>query len=214
VNRLINVAMALALAGLPLLSCSLFSPRPDQSRFFTLTPIPEADEIVTKGVSYQAGISVGIGPISIPGYLDRTEIVTRVRANQLDVSQHDLWAEPLEDNFARVLSQNLSALLHTDRIKLYPWPVVNKPDYQVQVEVLRFEASAAGDVQLSARWAVRDTGEKNSSEYSESHISYPARTTSVDGAVATLSEALGNLSREIAAAVRSVGDRKEASVKR
>jgi len=209
-NRLINIAIALGLAGLSVAGCSPFSPRPDLSRFFTLTPLPQVDEIATKGVSNSAGISLGIGPISLPGYLDRTEIVTRIEPNQIDVSQRDRWAEPLEENFARVLAQNLSGLLHTERIKLYPWPVAKKPKYQVEIEVLRFEASAAGEVQLSARWTVRETSEKSLIKYRESRISYPLRTKSTELSVAALSEALGALSREIAAAVRSIEGRKQA----
>lgn len=208
-NRLINIAMALGLAGLSLSGCSPFSPRPDPSRFFTLTPISQVDEIATNVVSNPAGISLGIGPISLPGYLDRPEIVIRPGANQIDVSQRDRWAEPLEENFARVLSQNLSALLRTYRLTMYPWPVGKKPDYQVKIEVFRFEANAAGNVQLSTRWAVSDTREKSSIEYRDSHISYPLRTKSVEGTVATLSEALGVLSREIADAVRVIEHRQE-----
>jgi uncharacterized lipoprotein YmbA len=43
-----------------------------------------------------------------------------------------------------------------------PGRLDERPNYQVEIEVLRFEANAAGDLQLSARWAVRDTGKKDS----------------------------------------------------
>lgn len=41
----------------------------------------------------------------------------------------------------------------------------------------------------------------------------PLRTKSTEGSVATLSEALGELSRQIASAVRAIEDRKEVLVK-
>jgi uncharacterized protein len=208
-NRLINLAITVGLIGLLLAGCAAFSPRPDQSRFFTLTALSQAEEIATQRVSSPAGISIGIGPISFPGYLDRQEIVTRVAQNQIGVSENDRWAEPLDENFARVLAQNLSVLLRTERINIYPWPIDKKPNYQVEIEVLRFEANAAGDVQLLARWAVRDTNKKNSIQYRDSRISYPARTKSTEASVAALSEALGALSREIADAVRAVGGTKQ-----
>ena len=202
-SRWLQAAVTLGFISLAFAGCSAFDPRPDPSRFFTLTPLPQVEEIATKGVSNPAGISLGIGPISFPGYLDRQEIVTRVAQNQIGVSENDHWAEPLDENFARVLSQNLSALLRAERINSYPWPIYEKPNYQVEIEVLRFEANAAGDVQLLARWAVRYTNKKNSIQHRESRMSRPARTKSTEAFVAALSEALGELSREIANAVRA-----------
>jgi hypothetical protein len=66
------------------------------------------------------GSSLGIGPIRFPGYLDRQEMVTRTAPNRIDLSENDRWAEPLEANFARTLSQNLSSLLQTERLMFYP----------------------------------------------------------------------------------------------
>jgi uncharacterized protein len=203
-SRWIHAAITLGFMSLPFAGCTTFSARPDPSRFFTLTPLPQVEEIATKGVNNGAGISLGIGPISFPGYLDRQEIVTRVAQNQVGVSENDSWAEPLDENFARVLSQNLSVLLRAERISAYPWPIAEKPNYQVAIDVLRFEANAAGDVQLLARWTVRDSSKKNSIQYRESRMSRPARTKSTEAFVAALSEALGEFSREIADAVRAI----------
>jgi uncharacterized lipoprotein YmbA len=203
-SRWIQAAIALGFMSLPFAGCTSFSPRADPSRFFTLTLLAQVEEIAAKGGSDRARISLGIGPISFPGYLDRQEIVTRVTQNQIGVSENDRWAEPLDENFARVLAQNLSALLRAERINAYPWPIDEKPNYQVEIEVLRFEANAAGDVQLLARWTVRDTSKKNSIQHRESRISGPARTKSTEAFVAALSEALGEFSREIADAVRAI----------
>jgi uncharacterized lipoprotein YmbA len=163
--------------------------------------------------SDRARISLGIGPISFPGYLDRQEIVTRVTQNQIGASENDRWAEPLDENFARVLAQNLSALLGLERIHMYPWPIDEKPSYQVEIEVLGFEANAAGDVQLLALWAIRDTSKKVSIRHGESHISRSARTKSAEAVVAAHSEALGEFSREIAGAVRAIEDTRQPIVK-
>ena len=212
-SRWIQAAMILGFVAQLLNGCTTFSPRPDPSRFFTLTPLPQVEEIAAKAGNDRVGISLGIGPVSLPGYLDRQEIVTRVTQNQIAVSENDRWAEPLDENFARVLSQNLSALLRPDRIHAYPWPIDEKPNYQVEIEVLRFEANAAGDVQLLARWAVRDTGKKNSTQYRESRFSRPAKTKSTEAFVAALGEALGDFSREIADAVRAIDGTKQPVVK-
>ena len=188
--------------------CGTFSPRPDPSRFFTLTPLSQTGEIATKDPRNPVGISLGIGPIKFPGYLDRQEIVTRVAQNRFAISEYDRWAEPLDENFARVLSQNLSALLRAERINAYPWSLDKRPTYQVEIEVLRFEAGAAQDVELSARWSVIDANRKNLVHYRESHVARTAKAKSTEASVAALSETLGELSREIADAVGAIDARR------
>ena len=73
---------------------------------------------------------LGIGPIKFPGYLDRQEIVVRSAQNRLMFLSTDRWAEPLQENFSRVLSENLALLLDTDLIIIYPWSPANRPRYQ------------------------------------------------------------------------------------
>jgi uncharacterized lipoprotein YmbA len=202
-----NLAVVLIILALP--GCNTFSPRPDPSRFFTLTPLSQAEETAAKDLRGAAGFSLGIGPIKLPGYLDRQEIVTRSGQNRFDISEYDRWAEPLDENFARVLAQNLSALLRAERISVYPWPLHKRPNYQVEIEVLRFEANAAQDVRLDARWAVLDGNKKHLMQYRESRLARSTNGRSTEAAVAALSEALGDLSREIAGVVSAIEEKKK-----
>ena len=199
--------LVIVLVGLSLAGCGSFSPRSDPSRFFTLTAIAQPGATVTKDSSNPGGISLGIGPIRLPGYLDRQEITTRVSQNRIDLSENDRWAEPLETNFTRVLGQNLSVLLNTDQLVFYPWELNRKPNYQVEVEVLRFESNAGGDVQLSARWTVLDTNKKIPLKSGESRLTRQPTSKSADASVAALSETLGDLSREIANAFQAIDGR-------
>jgi uncharacterized lipoprotein YmbA len=189
--------MWLSLAG-----CGSLSPRPDASRFFSLTPLAEAETPAQNRGAEQ--LSLGVGPVRFPGYLDREELVTRVSQNRLDVSQNDRWAEPLEENFARVLLQNLSALLRSDRVVRYPWQGGQRPSYQVEIEVLRFEPDGARSAELSARWTVIDAGSKKSLGVKEFRLTRQAKARSTEASVAALSEALGDFSREIADSVRAI----------
>jgi uncharacterized protein len=199
----------LVLIGLYSGGCGTFSPRPDSSRFFTLTAIAQPGSVTTRASSNPAGVSIGIGPIRLPGYLDRQEIVTRVSQNRIDLSEYDRWAERLETNFTRVLAQNLSVLLNTDQLVFYPWELNRKPNYQVTIEMLRFELNTRGEVQLSARWEILDTNKRTQLQTGESGITRQPTAQSTDASVAALSEALGDLSREIANAVSAVdGQRK------
>jgi len=199
----------LILIGFVVSACGNFSPRADPSRFFTLTAIAQPAATAIKESSNPGGVSLGIGPIRMPGYLDRQEIVTRVSPNRIDVSEYDHWAEPLETNFNRVLGQNLSVLLPVNRLVFFPWESTRSPTYQVEVEVLGFEANVAGDVRLSARWVVLETSKKTALNSGETLLVRQPAVKSTDAAVAALSETLGDLSREIANAIGTItGQRK------
>jgi uncharacterized lipoprotein YmbA len=182
--------------------CISLESKPDASRFFSLTSIPRAAQRAQTTADTN-GLAVGIGPIKFPGYLDRQQIVTRISPNRFSIAENDRWAEPLEENFSRVLAQNLSILLHTDRMVAYPWERNQQPTYQVQVEVLRFEANADQLVELWARWSILDKARKIIS-VKDTSLSEKARDRSSEAAVAALSDVLANFSKEIAAGIRGL----------
>jgi hypothetical protein len=148
-------------------------------------------------------LALGIGPIKFPGYLDRPQFVTRVSQNRFVVAENDRWAEPLEENFSRVLSQNLSILLQTDRIVTFPWERNQRPIYQIQVEVLRFEPNAEQIVELWARWIILDDAKKSLS-VKESYLTRRTTDKSTEASVVAMSEVVNDLSKEIAAAIQAL----------
>src|SRR5262245_9638167 len=107
-NRLIKLITALVVIGLSLAGCgNLFPPsQPNSSKIYLLASPLKATDRQTRSTR----IFLGVGPLRLPGYLERREIVTRVGQSQLDVSQKDRWAEPLDENLSHVLAQNLSVL--------------------------------------------------------------------------------------------------------
>jgi uncharacterized protein len=196
---LLIVGFALALAG-----CTNFSAQPDPSRFFTLSALSQGEEGAEKHPAQAPNLSFGIGPVSLPGYLDRQEIVTRIAQNQIRLSDYDRWAEPLEESIARVVSQNVASILRAERITSYPWPIDRRPLYQVELEMLRFETNNSQEAHLAARWTVRNTGKKDSVRYRATRLSRPARASSTDASIAALSEVLEDLSRQIADAIENM----------
>src|SRR5262249_26333566 len=84
------------------------------------------------------GIAIGVGPITLPKYLDRPQLVTGVSSNQLSQANFDQWGGELNDNMTRVLASNLSDLLGTDRVSLYPWKNQAPIDYQITLDVTQF----------------------------------------------------------------------------
>ncbi len=193
---------AVLLASVWLCGCSsLLAPQRDVSRFYTLSAVVEAgghDEANSPGPLY------GLGPIALPPYLDRNALALRVSPAEVTYSEADLWAEPLQTNLTRVVQQNLSALLGTDRIVLYPWPRTVPVAYQIIVNVLHCERAAAGEARLQARWSIRDPRSGDYLMTRESNIVHTAASPSVADGVNALSTDVGDLSREIASALRSL----------
>jgi uncharacterized lipoprotein YmbA len=67
------------------------------------------------------------------------------------------------------------------------------------VEVPRFEPTAEQVVELWARWSIVDSTKKTVS-MKESYLTQPARDKSTEASVASMSEVVSDLSKEIAAA--------------
>ena len=120
------------------------------SNLYTLSAIGTA---ASESQSLQAPPAViAIGPVSLPDYLDRPQIVTRQSAYQLELAANDRWAAPLYDMLPRVLVEDLALRLPSDRIVSFPEIGDASFDYRVAVQVSRFDVDATGEATLAARW--------------------------------------------------------------
>jgi uncharacterized lipoprotein YmbA len=196
-----RVAAALVLVLLN--GCSILAPVPDRSRFFTLTTIPEPAPVARVGKP-EPGRIYGLGPITVPAYLDRREVAVRLSPTEIGYSQLDLWAESLGTNVTSVLQQNLSMLLRPDRVVGYPYAATLPADYRVEIHVLRFEHDATGKAELAAAWSVHDVRGRRVVLAEQSAYEEAAASADPSAATAALSQALGALSTDIATALRAL----------
>ncbi|MDG2046683.1 MAG: PqiC family protein [Halioglobus sp.] len=97
--------------------------------------------------------AVGVGPIVVPEYLIRQNLVYNRDENTLRVAGLDMWGEPLEDGIQRVLALNLSGLLRTQNVRFFPWNPNRAPDYGVKVNLLQLDANE-DNASLKAEWLV------------------------------------------------------------
>ena len=194
----------LALACAWAVGCgSLLDPRPDTSRFYVLDPIAAqgpADEALSDD-----GVSIGLGPVRIPDYLRRPEMVTRTGASEIEPSNAARWAEPLDQALPRVLAKELARALRTPRVVSYPWYRRTRPDYQVSIEVLQFERDEPSDrAVLVARWEVRALrSEDDHRLYRESRLSQKSGGSAAD-VVAALHAVLVDFAAELAKGVNEL----------
>ena len=103
-----------------------------------------------------AEYSLGIGPIVIPEYLNRSNMVYNRQGNQLQVADLDSWAEPLGEGVKRVMAINLAQLLNTHEVRYFPWHPKRAPDYGVQLNVLALDANEQ-QATLATEWLVYRT---------------------------------------------------------
>ncbi|NIO03362.1 MAG: hypothetical protein GTN74_01775 [Proteobacteria bacterium] len=175
----------------------------EPARFYTLSPLAIPGTQAQAGPA-ERGVAIGVGPIKLPEHLDRPQIVTRTSRNELKLAEFDRWAGSLADDFSRVLAENLSILLSTDRVSLYPWRKSVPVEYAVAVDVARFDGQLGGDASLIARWTVFGGHDKKVLFMGKASISEPSGDRGHEAMVAAQSRALGHLSREIADAIKAI----------
>jgi hypothetical protein len=172
------------------------------SRFYVLTSLAPLENVKSvKNANRE--LVIGVGPIELPQYLDRLPILTRTSKNEFQLSEFDLWAEPLEDNFSRVLVENISLLIPTDHVILFPSNRKRVVDFQVVVKVIRFDCGMDGDCTLSARWTILGKNGKTILLMKKSNFTVRSVETNHTAMVEALSKTLTDLSREIASAINS-----------
>lgn len=144
---------------------------------------------------------VGIGPVEVAPYLNRNQIVTRETSSRLGLSEQHQWAEPLKDGFARVLLVTLSVALDSNQVYVLPLRKRRQLDFEVPIEILRFDGELGREAILGARWSLVEGGKENILKTYVSVIRKPLNGTTYEDFVAAQSRAMAQLGREIAAAI-------------
>jgi uncharacterized lipoprotein YmbA len=148
-------------------------------------------------------ISVIVGPVSVPAVVDRPQIVVTTAPNQVRVEEFNRWAAPLQNGIARVVAENLVAMLGTPRVTLSSQILGTDADYRAVIEVQGFESSLGEAATLDAVWTVRRTKD-GKSETGRTTAREGVQEKSYDALAAAHSRALARLSRDIADAVRAL----------
>jgi uncharacterized protein len=184
--------------ALLVLSGCLGSTPPTQ--FYLVPPLTGSD---TPPAAGWRDLTLGVGPVTVPPYLDRPQIVTRASRAKLVLADLDQWAGPLADTIARVLAENLSLLISTERVVFHPWPRTIDPDYQVTVEVLQFDRGPGGEVVLAARWSLLDRDGKER-VLRTARLSQAAGGADYEAMVTAMGRTLEALAQEMVTTLRSI----------
>ena len=151
---------------------------------------------------FEKGIAVGVGPVELAPYLDRGQIISRESATKLKASEGHQWGEPLKAGFKRVLMVNLGLELDSNRIYEFPTRPRRSLDYQVAVDILRFDGVLDGEVVLAVRWTLLSGDGKRVLVSKVSSIEEAVQQPSYESFVNAQSRAVVQLAREVADGVR------------
>lgn len=150
---------------------------------------------------------LGLGPLELPEYLNRTQIVTRGIGAELRVDEFSRWAEPLNLSLHRIVAANVDALLDNVVVVSFPYDaaIQTAVDYRLLGEVDRFDADRSGRVVLDVQWVISQVGSDLAAPPRRSHYQAQSADASDPASVAeAMNETLLLFSQDIADELASV----------
>lgn len=200
--RMLGLALGLAFAS----GCVSLKRTPE-ARFFVLEPVIEAP---VGEVTPHPG-SVGVLPVSLPGHLERPQVVTETGGNEVRIDEFVRWAEPLGPALTRILAENLAGALPERLILHAPWSAATRLRCRVRVEVEAFAPHTDGSVRLAGRWALLEEA-RSSRVLALRRFDLRAGPVPTEGdggidaraGAEAMSRLLGQLAQEIATAIANL----------
>ncbi len=193
-KRFPHLNMLVLLLVIPVLFCSSYKSQPSQ--YYMLSTSQGLSPVSSRG----GNNTIGVGPVNLPDYLMRPEIVTRTSSSKVELGEFDRWAEPLDETMVRVLVENLSALLSDANLLGYPWNRSIPIDYRITVDVRTFEQHPDGNVHLVAIWNLL-SGEGETVQTRRAELAIGVDGDGYAAIVSAMNAAMVRLSEEIASAL-------------
>ena len=135
--------------GLLIQSCAFAPVTPPD---YYVLPSPEGTP--TNRVALD-GVRVSVGPLSLPGYLQKSSIALRdAHSNQVYVTDKAVWGEPLEDGITRVLCATLSQALAPVGGVAVPLRSNLDTTLRVYLVITKFDGDLGSSVTLDTDWGL------------------------------------------------------------
>lgn len=188
-----HLIQAFLMASLLLTGCASSPP----ARFYSInsgiTPAPANTAATT---------TIAIAPVTVPEMVDRPQIVTRSARNEINFSEFARWAEPLKQATARAIGDQLAQQIPGATVFTYPQGANVDAQYQLLIEVSRFDAVLGESLTLEALWTLKSSAAQKP-QTGRSVVNEPLQgDKSYDALAAATGRAMASLSREIAAAIQ------------
>ncbi len=179
------------------------------TRFYVLNSLYSAENLnPPKPVVVLEDATVGVGPIKLSQVLDRPQIILRTSQNEIRVADLDRWAAPLTENITNVLVDNFSTLLSTGSILKFPWKTSFPVDYQIVLEITRFDGMPGGNVDLRGRWGILGENGRKVLAKKKTVLTEPIGGDTIAEMVSAQSRLVSKLSHEIAEEIKKLEEKK------
>jgi len=155
---------------------------------------------LVQAANANSGPAIGVWSVKLPGYLERSEIVTRDSEYEIRLGDFSWWAGNLDENMTQLIANQLSQSLQSNRVVVSPWPSFRTIDYQTIVRVERFDGALGGEAVLRGVWSLLDAdGQKElRREAFEFKASAAGTSTLAASSYADLVAALSRLTVQLA----------------
>jgi len=147
-------------------------------------------------------VVIGLGPIRIPDYLNRPQMVMAISDSKYQLSEEHRWVERLDQNISLVLTKFLPSQLGSNRIIRYPWAQRQVVDYQVSIDIIEFHIDALGQSRLTAQWLIKRKDQADLSRRFDCQV--PASITDYEIMVNAQSACLTKLGQDIAITLKQL----------
>jgi len=195
-----NTAL-ITLAALVLFMISACGSSPP-ARYFSLSPI-DADYRQDP----DDAVILGLGPLRIPDYLNRSQIVTRDAEAEMQVNEFSRWTEPLSIALPRIVSTDIDNLLDNVVVIMFPYDaqIRSYVKYRLVGDINRFEADQSGLALLEVQWSIIDADGKMVVPVRRNRYQAQAAPgDNLNNVVSAMNDALSQFSRDVASKIEIV----------
>ena len=135
-----------------LLTITACTPKQHTS-FYLLKSIASVEQETRKYLPLNQTI-VLVKTIKFPDYLDRPQMVLRENEYKFKLSEYHRWAEPLQEDFTRVLIENIHTRVPMVNTLPYSELKGKKATHKLWIEVLQMDVSSTNQAVLKVRWSL------------------------------------------------------------
>jgi len=133
-----------------------------------------------------ASCAVQIGPVGVPEVYDQTEIVVDTGAQKRWIDS-ERWDSPFPQAVADRLAVSLGQALGTRRVYAWPNAMNERPDYLVNLQILRMQSELGGKVRIEGLWTIK------SAEHGTTQGDIDLERPTADGSYRALVSATGEV---------------------
>ncbi|MEC4719850.1 PqiC family protein [Noviherbaspirillum sp. CPCC 100848] len=191
-----------------MLACAMLGACASTSKesFYTLNPsatTPAASAASAPGDNAASGIGIAVGPVRVPEIVDRSQLVVRRGATQVDLLEQHRWAQPLRSEIAQAIASGLRSHLPGARVALDRDAAAQNAQIRVAIDISRFDAVPGEAVVVQALWSIRSTTPQ-APLAGQSAAREPVHGSGNEEIAPAFARAMAGVSRDIAAAIAAM----------